>query len=79
MARCVRLSRALASEPTGPSIDDRSVSHKTEHDAVLEAQIDPNGAYSSYELQIVRIATTRSRSEPVLLGCPATTSAKRSS
>ncbi len=43
---------ALASEPTGPSIDSESVSHITEHDALLEAQIDPNGVYSAYEFQI---------------------------
>jgi hypothetical protein len=35
-----------------PSIDSVSVSGITEHDAVLEAQIDPNGLETTYELYL---------------------------
>jgi hypothetical protein len=35
-----------------PSIDGESVSQVTPNDATLEAQIDPNGAYTGYEFQI---------------------------
>ncbi|MGD0451985.1 MAG: hypothetical protein ABSB69_00170 [Solirubrobacteraceae bacterium] len=41
-----------ATSPSPPSIDSESVSNVTEHDATLEAQIDPNGLQTAYEFQI---------------------------
>ena len=39
-------------QPLAPIIESEAVSNITEHDATLEAQIDPNGGYTGYEFQI---------------------------
>lgn len=39
--------------PAGPpSIEGEGATNVTEHDATIEAQINPNGAYTGYEFQI---------------------------
>ena len=50
-------SPALAS--SAPVIESESVSNVTERDATLEAQINPNGAYTGYEFQIDTNASYR--------------------
>ncbi len=42
----------FTAQPLAPVIESESVSNITEHDATLEAQIDPNGGYTGYEFQI---------------------------
>jgi hypothetical protein len=56
-----------ATSPSQPSIDNESVSNVTEHDATLEAQINPNGAYTGYEFQIYTDANGEYDSTP---NCP---------
>ena len=43
---------ALAASTAPPTIESESVSHITEHDAILSARIDPNGLATAYKLQI---------------------------
>ncbi len=41
--------------PAPPSIESESASNVTEHDATLEATINPNGLYAGYEFQLYTI------------------------
>ena len=50
MLAAVATSTAVAASP--PSIDGEAASAISEQDATLEAQINPNGAYTAYEFQI---------------------------
>jgi hypothetical protein len=47
-----RVFTTLAANTAPPSIGRESVSNITEHDATLEAQINPNGLETAYEFQI---------------------------
>jgi hypothetical protein len=47
-----RVFKTLAANTAPPSIGSESVSNITEHNATLEAQIDPNGLETAYEFQI---------------------------
>jgi hypothetical protein len=44
--------QTFTTPPAGPFIVSESASHIAEHDATLEAQINPNGLESAYEFQI---------------------------
>jgi len=47
-----RVFKTLAANTAPPSIGSESVSNITEHNATLEAQINPNGLETAYEFQI---------------------------
>ena len=47
---------AMARAAASPSIEDLTVSHVTEHDATLEAQIDPSGLETTYAFHMTSYA-----------------------